>query len=57
MNQLPLPAHIQALFNPETYPHPVENIEMIQTHISWVFLTGDYVYKLKKPLDLDFLDF
>ncbi len=30
---------------------------MIQTHISWVFLTGHYVYKLKKPLDLDFLDF
>jgi aminoglycoside phosphotransferase family enzyme len=57
MNQPPLPAHIQALFQPETYPHPVENIEMIQTHISWVFLTGHYAYKLKKPLDLDFLDF
>jgi len=57
MNQPSLPAHIQALFRPETYPHPVENVEMIQTHISWVFLTGNYVYKLKKPLDLDFLDF
>jgi aminoglycoside phosphotransferase family enzyme len=57
MSQTPLPAHIQALFRPETYPHPVENIEMIQTHISWVFLTGHYVYKLKKPLNLDFLDF
>jgi len=30
---------------------------MIQTHISWVFLTGRYAYKLKKPLNLDFLDF
>jgi aminoglycoside phosphotransferase family enzyme len=57
MNQSPLPAHIQALFLPETYPHPVENIKMIQTHISWVFLTGNYAYKLKKPLNLDFLDF
>lgn len=57
MNQPPLPAHIQALFRPETYPHAVENIEMIQTHISWVFLTGNYAYKVKKPLHLDFLDF
>jgi aminoglycoside phosphotransferase family enzyme len=57
MNQSPLPAHIQALFLPETYPHPIENIKMIQTHISWVFMTGNYAYKLKKPLNLDFLDF
>lgn len=57
MNQMTLPAHIQALFHPDAYPHPVENIEMIQTHISWVFLTGNYVYKLKKPLDLGFLNF
>jgi len=57
MNQPSLPIHIQALFFPETYPHPVESVEMIQTHISWVFLTGDYAYKLKKPLNLGFLDF
>ncbi|RLL53296.1 hypothetical protein D8Y20_05485 [Mariprofundus sp. EBB-1] len=57
MNKSPLPAHIQAMFCPETYPHEVDDIEMIQTHISWVFLTGVYVYKLKKPLNLDFLDF
>ena len=30
---------------------------MMQTHISWIFLTGDYAYKLKKPLDLGFLNF
>jgi aminoglycoside phosphotransferase family enzyme len=57
MKQLSLPAHIQALFRAEAYPHPVENIEMIQTHISWIFLTGNYAYKLKKPLNLDFLNF
>jgi aminoglycoside phosphotransferase family enzyme len=57
MNQPPLPAHIQALFRSEAYPHPVENIEMIQTHISWVFLTGNFAYKLKKPLNLGFLNF
>jgi len=57
MSQTSLPAHIQALLRPETYPHPVANIEMMQTHISWIFLTGDYAYKLKKPLDLGFLDF
>jgi len=52
-----LPVHIQALFRPETYAHPVEPIAMIQTHISWVFLTGCYAYKVKKPLRLNFLDF
>ena len=39
------------------YPHPVDAVSMIETHISWVFLTGSFVYKVKKPLDLDFLDF
>ena len=42
---------------PEFYPHPVSCIEERKTHISHVFLTGDYVYKIKKPVNLDFLDF
>jgi len=42
---------------PEFYPHPVGRIEHRETHISHVFLTGDYVYKIKKPVNLDFLDF
>jgi aminoglycoside phosphotransferase family enzyme/predicted kinase len=42
---------------PEFYPHPVSSIEQRETHISHVFLTGDYVYKIKKPVNLDFLDF
>ncbi|MGM0449922.1 MAG: AAA family ATPase [Pseudomonadota bacterium] len=46
-----------ALQNPECYPHPVSDIKRIETHISWLLLTGDYAYKIKKPLDLGFLDF
>lgn len=48
---------IDALGKPETFPHPVEAVERIETHISWVLLAGDFVYKIKKPLDLGFLDF
>jgi aminoglycoside phosphotransferase family enzyme/predicted kinase len=51
------PDHIAALLRPEAYAHPVDEIELIQTHISWVLLAGAYVYKVKKPLDLGFLDF
>nr|WP_232470757.1 bifunctional aminoglycoside phosphotransferase/ATP-binding protein [Methylococcus sp. BF19-07] len=41
----------------DAYPHPVSNIRLIETHISWVFLTGTYAYKIKKPVDFGFLDF
>jgi len=51
------PPLIQAMMKPDFYPHPVKQVQMLQTHISWVFLTGEYAYKLKKPLDLGFLDF
>jgi len=52
-----MPAHIQAFFRPESYPHPVTQIEMIQTHASWVFLAGPFAYKFKKPVDFGFMDF
>lgn len=39
------------------YSHPTRDIRLVETHISWVFLTGDYPHKLKKPVDLGFLDF
>jgi len=39
------------------YPHKTRDISLIQTHISWVILTGDYAYKVKKPVDFGFLDF
>lgn len=48
---------ISAMTDPGFYPHPVERVELRQTHISWVFLAGDFVYKVKKPVQLGFLDF
>ncbi|WP_319379684.1 AAA family ATPase [Thiomicrorhabdus sp.] len=57
MNEVTLSDLIQALSLPETYPHPVEVITTIETHISVVFLTGEFAYKLKKPVDFGFLDF
>lgn len=48
---------IQNLTNPSAYPHPVSEIRLLETHISWVILTGEYAYKIKKPLNLGFLDF
>ncbi|HEX5364015.1 MAG TPA: AAA family ATPase [Gallionella sp.] len=49
---------IQALLTcPDCYDHPVTRIELIETHISWVLLTGEYAYKIKKPVNLGFLNF
>lgn len=45
------------LAHPACYPHPVERIRCFETHISRVYLTGRYAYKLKKPRALGFLDF
>jgi uncharacterized protein len=53
-----LPAAIEQMLEPKFYPHPVtEPIELMQTHVSYVLLTGDYVYKLKKPVNFGFLDY
>jgi len=48
---------IAALLEPGAYTHPVDRVELVETHISWVFLAGEFAYKFKKPLDLGFLDF
>ncbi|MBE9080510.1 AAA family ATPase [Romeria aff. gracilis LEGE 07310] len=46
------------MLQPDFYPHPVtQPIELMQTHVSYVLLTGDYAYKLKKPVDFGFLDY
>lgn len=50
-------ALISALQNPALYPHPVDSFQVIETHISWVLLTGPYAYKIKKPVNFGFLDF
>lgn len=48
---------IENLQNQALYDHAVEKFEVIETHISWVLLTGQYVYKIKKPVNFGFLDF
>ena len=48
---------VEALLGPDAFDHPADDIELIETHISWVILAGDFAYKIKKPLVLDFLDF
>ena len=48
---------IASLLKPGAYDHPVGRIELIETHISWVVLTGEFVYKIKKPVNLGFADF
>lgn len=48
---------ITALQNPSLYDHDVENFTVLETHISWVILTGPYAYKVKKPMDFGFLNF
>ena len=48
---------LAALRDPAIYAHPVTSIEIVETHISWVILTGQFAYKIKKAVDLGFLDF
>jgi hypothetical protein len=54
---LSIPFLQKALLNPEIYPDRPRSIKFIETHISLLFLTGNYVYKVKKPVDFGFLDF
>lgn len=48
---------LRDLARPDAYPHPAPDVEVLQTHISVVALAGAYAYKVKKPVDLGFLDF
>jgi len=52
-----LPELIKALLDPQAYPESPRKIELVQTQISYVFLAGEYVYKIKKPVDMGFLDY
>ncbi|MDK1020882.1 MAG: AAA family ATPase [Candidatus Hydrogenedentes bacterium] len=53
-----LPPLIEAMLKPSFYPHTVPGpIQLVQTHISYVVLTGGYAYKVKKAVDLGFLNF
>jgi aminoglycoside phosphotransferase family enzyme len=51
------PKLVETMLKPDFYPHKPENIELIQTHISYIFIAGDLVYKVKKAVDFGFLDF
>ena len=51
------PSLIPALQDAALYDHPVADFRVVETHISWVLLTGPYAYKIKKAVDLGFLDF
>lgn len=50
-------ALIASLLDPAAYPHPVDAVHVVETHISWVLLAGAYAYKIKKAVRLGFLDF
>lgn len=53
-----LPPLIQRMLQPDFYPHPVQTpVQLLQTHISYVFLTGEFAYKVKKSTQFGFLDF
>jgi len=50
-------AIVEALKDPDAYDEEVDYVKILQTHISYVFLTGRYAYKIKKPVNFGFLDF
>jgi aminoglycoside phosphotransferase family enzyme len=52
-----LPELVQALLDPKTYPEAPERVQLMQTQMSFVFIAGDYVYKVKKPVNLGYLDY
>jgi aminoglycoside phosphotransferase family enzyme len=52
-----LPSTIGALLKSQAYPHRPQKIELVQTQMSFIFLTGEYVYKIKKPVNLGYLDY
>jgi len=51
------PALVQALLQPQAYPGGVTSVELVETHVSYIFLTGEHAYKVKKPVNYGFLDF
>ena len=57
MDNAQLPAMVSDLLLPDRYDPAPERVELVQTHASWVFLAGDFVYKVKKPVDFGFLNF
>lgn len=48
---------LQSLLAPSAYPEPASSVHLIQTHVSFIFITDSFAYKIKKPVDLGFLNF
>jgi len=55
--ETPVDTKVAFLRNPDAYPARPAAVEVIETHMSWVFLSDEFVYKLKKPVRYEFLDF
>lgn len=45
------------LASPDAYPDDVSDVQVVETHVSRIYLAGEHVYKVKKPVDYGFLDF
>lgn len=57
IESISLEEKVAFLKRPASYPHRPQKVEVTETHMSWVFLADDLVYKLKKPVRYDYLDF
>ena len=57
MTEGTLPPHLEGMLSPDAYSHATGEVELLQTHISYLVFAGEFVYKVKKALDLGFLDF
>ena len=50
------PNELKNLLRAQAYPHPADSIVLVETHISWVLLAGEFAYKIKRPVGLAFVD-
>ncbi|MBW1645824.1 MAG: AAA family ATPase [Deltaproteobacteria bacterium] len=57
MTSTSLPAMITDLQRPDRHTPPAAHVELLQTHISWVIIADQLVYKIKKPVDFGFIDY
>ncbi len=48
---------IKQLMTPQAFPHAADDLQLIETHISWIVLAGEFAYKIKKPIRNNFLDY
>jgi len=48
---------LKSLLRPDAYPEDTKNVRLVQTHVSFIFITDNFAYKIKKPVDFGFLNF